>query len=527
MKVVSTEALTRFLTVIKGDLAKKEPSITKKSAFNLDKTDTVQNNRDLLFTSKGAYDLKTEITNSIATKMNTSGGTFTGPISMSGSNTINITHNYGIKSYLSNGSLDYVLYVNASDQLVLGFNGRPITTQGTITSPTFIGALQGKADNSKAADSATKLSTARSITVGSRSINFDGTSNIEFDLLDSSIKNLKTIGNLTLTGELPNAGGTNTFDIFIPMASNTTTLFCFELIISGHWSHTNISGSDTFEISCLPSNNNGFSSFKVTPISNTTGGKYFNFKSPTRSSDGIRIPIYYSGNNNSIEIKTTYKYGDKPLYKTITVGSPYRDSAGGTRYDVYTTSNKPTLGELGAFSASGGTINGNTTVSGTLNVTSNLSVTGNINGAKTYNAVWNDYAEFFPKVKGYKTEPGDIIALSTTEEGEVYELATDKHKLIAGVHSDQYGHLIGGENPENGEDYVEYNKDKYIPVGLAGRVPVKFSGVAEKGMKVVPSDIPGVGREFTLGDNYENVIGYIVENNYEEGVRRVKIKIGK
>lgn len=69
MKVVSTEALTRFLTVIKGDLAKKEPSITKKSAFNLDKTDTVQNNRDLLFTSKGAFDLKTEITNSIDVKL--------------------------------------------------------------------------------------------------------------------------------------------------------------------------------------------------------------------------------------------------------------------------------------------------------------------------------------------------------------------------------------------------------------------------------------------------------------------------
>ncbi|MGL5316670.1 MAG: hypothetical protein ACRC92_25655 [Peptostreptococcaceae bacterium] len=151
----------------------------------------------------------------------------------------------------------------------------------------------------------------------------------------------------------------------------------------------------------------------------------------------------------------------------------------------------------------------------------------NITSEKVYNAVWNDYAEYFPKKIGYKTEPGDIIALSTEDELEVYELATDKHILTVGVHSDQYGHLIGGDKPENGEDFVEFNKDKYIPVGLAGRVPVKFIGIARKGMKVVPSDIPGVGKEYGTNDRYDNIIGYIVEDNDEEGIRRVKIKIGK
>ncbi|MGL5316671.1 MAG: hypothetical protein ACRC92_25660 [Peptostreptococcaceae bacterium] len=80
MKVVSTEALTRALGLIKTELGKKEPNITKKTGFNLDKTDTVQNNPSILFTTKGAFDLKTELVNSINTKMDKAGGTFTGKV---------------------------------------------------------------------------------------------------------------------------------------------------------------------------------------------------------------------------------------------------------------------------------------------------------------------------------------------------------------------------------------------------------------------------------------------------------------
>ncbi|MGL5714007.1 MAG: alanine-zipper protein [Paraclostridium sp.] len=157
-----------------------------------------------------------------------------------------------------------------------------------------------------------------------------------------------------------------------------------------------------------------------------------------------------------------------------------------------------------------------------------INCSGNITGVKTINAIWNDYAEYFPKPKNYVTEAGDIIALSESCDEEVYELATENHSVIVGAHSDQYGHLIGGDVPPEGEDYEEYNKNKYIPVGLVGRLPVKFTGVAKKGLKVVPSHIPGVGRVFDeTKDSYDKVIGYIVENNNEEGIRRVKIKIGK
>lgn len=157
-----------------------------------------------------------------------------------------------------------------------------------------------------------------------------------------------------------------------------------------------------------------------------------------------------------------------------------------------------------------------------------INVTGDIRGARVFNAVWNDYAEYFPKKKNYITEPGDIIALSETENDEIYELATDKHNTIVGVHSDCYGHLIGGEQPPEDIEYEEYNKNKFIPIGLSGRLSVKFKGIAKKGMKVVPSEIPGVGREFDKSkDEYDKVIGFLVENNNNTEIKRVKMKIGK
>ncbi|MGL5316355.1 MAG: head fiber protein [Peptostreptococcaceae bacterium] len=155
---------------------------------------------------------------------------------------------------------------------------------------------------------------------------------------------------------------------------------------------------------------------------------------------------------------------------------------------------------------------------------------GHLSASVVWNAVWNDYAEYFPKKKGYVTEAGDIIALSMEDDTEVYELATEDHFVIVGAHSDFYGHIIGGEKLPDGYQgtFEEYNAEKFIPVGMVGRIPVKFKGVAKKGMKVVPSDEPGVGRAFDrTKDDYDKVIGYIVENNDEEGVRRVKIKIGK
>lgn len=138
---------------------------------------------------------------------------------------------------------------------------------------------------------------------------------------------------------------------------------------------------------------------------------------------------------------------------------------------------------------------------------------GDITANKIYNAVWNDYAEFFPR--GEETEAGDIIALDLNSDNEVYVKATKDNKAIVGVESNEYGHILGGDNCS-----IEENMKNYIPVGLAGRVWVKVQGNPKKGDYIGASDIPGIGE---VCDDKYNAIGVCVDNNLKDGKCRIKI----
>lgn len=148
---------------------------------------------------------------------------------------------------------------------------------------------------------------------------------------------------------------------------------------------------------------------------------------------------------------------------------------------------------------------------------------GNVSANKVYNACWNDYAELYEK--GEETEAGDIIGLNPISKKEEYIKATDPSMCI-GVHSDEYGHLIGGENAPEGEDFLKYNLKKFIPVGLVGRVRTKITGLISMGDKVVLSSIPGVGRKYIKGiDSPEDIIGMAVENKVIEEIARVRVNL--
>lgn len=141
-----------------------------------------------------------------------------------------------------------------------------------------------------------------------------------------------------------------------------------------------------------------------------------------------------------------------------------------------------------------------------------------------YNAVYNDYAEFFPR--GEATEPGDIVALDLSSDHESYIKATATSKIVAGVHSDEYAMLIGGDKVDDG-NYVEKNIEKYIPVSLCGRVFCKCVGKIHRGDTIVVSDIPGVGRAKLPNDYVENtqIVGYAVDEYMNEEIRRVRIRV--
>lgn len=160
----------------------------------------------------------------------------------------------------------------------------------------------------------------------------------------------------------------------------------------------------------------------------------------------------------------------------------------------------------------------------------NVNCKGNVRAARVYNAVYNDYAEYFPR--GEETEPGDIVALNPFTEEESYIRAREGFPVI-GVHSDEYGHIIGGdkESKDKGLSIDEYNLKHYIPVGLCGRCKTKTIGPIKKGDKIVLSSIPGVGRAYNKEidsiEDYINSIGIAVENQpiNDDKIRLVRVKL--
>lgn len=153
----------------------------------------------------------------------------------------------------------------------------------------------------------------------------------------------------------------------------------------------------------------------------------------------------------------------------------------------------------------------------------NVTLTGTLTAAKVYNAVYNDYAEFFPR--GGDTQRGDIIALDETSGKEQYIKATASSQCVVGVHTEDFASIIGGRTLSPGDDILKVNLPTYIPVALAGRVPVRMYGKAKKGGWVIPSEMPGVGRMALPGENLTQAVGQIVKDDTAENVRLVKIMV--
>lgn len=149
----------------------------------------------------------------------------------------------------------------------------------------------------------------------------------------------------------------------------------------------------------------------------------------------------------------------------------------------------------------------------------NTTFPGVLTASRVVNAQYNDYAEFFER--GEETEAGDIIALDLSSDEERYVKATPRNRVIVGIHSDEYAHIIGGEKDKT----LEENLKNFIPVALAGRVHVKVSGVVYKGDRIVISDgMPGIGIALTNNStSTKQVIGIALENKYNLGIGKIRL----
>lgn len=149
----------------------------------------------------------------------------------------------------------------------------------------------------------------------------------------------------------------------------------------------------------------------------------------------------------------------------------------------------------------------------------NTTFPGVLTASRVVNAQYNDYAEFFER--GEETEAGDIIALDLSSDEEKYVKATPRNRVIVGIHSDEYAHIIGGEKDKT----LEENLKNFIPVALAGRVHVKVSGVVYKGDRIVISNgMPGIGIALTNNStSNKQVIGIALENKYNLGIGKIRL----
>lgn len=155
-----------------------------------------------------------------------------------------------------------------------------------------------------------------------------------------------------------------------------------------------------------------------------------------------------------------------------------------------------------------------------LAVNGNITATGDITGARVFNAVYNDYAEWFER--GDDAEVGHIIALDETSAQERYVKATNKSKVIVGICTGNYAHIIGGEYNDN---YETYNLKKFIPVSLAGRVPVYVKGTVHVGDFIIPTDAPGIGK--ASKERTGGAVGIALEQNLDSGIKKVKVLVIK
>lgn len=153
-----------------------------------------------------------------------------------------------------------------------------------------------------------------------------------------------------------------------------------------------------------------------------------------------------------------------------------------------------------------------------LAVNGDITATGDITGARVFNAVYNDYAEWFER--GDDAEVGHIIALDETSEKERYVKATNKSKVIVGICTGNYAHIIGGEYNDN---YETYNLKKFIPVSLAGRVPVYVKGTVNVGDYIVPTIIPGIGKASKR--IIRGTVGIALQHSEIEGIKLIKVLV--
>lgn len=135
--------------------------------------------------------------------------------------------------------------------------------------------------------------------------------------------------------------------------------------------------------------------------------------------------------------------------------------------------------------------------------------------ARVFNAVYNDYAEFYEKEE--EINVGDVVEINP-ETGKCRRAQEECSKLVVGVCSNNYGHILGGDQMSIAE-----NLTKYVPIGVSGRVRVKVVGAVYPGELLCSA---GSGYAMaSLNPETGTIIGKALEEN-KTGTVLMQIMLG-
>lgn len=135
--------------------------------------------------------------------------------------------------------------------------------------------------------------------------------------------------------------------------------------------------------------------------------------------------------------------------------------------------------------------------------------------ARVFNAVYNDYAEFYEKEE--EIEVGDVVEINS-ETGKCRRAQEQCSRTVVGVCSNTYGHILGGDQMS-----IAQNLMRYVPIGLAGRVRVKVVGAVFPG-ELLCSAGSGLAMA-ALNPEKGTIIGKALEEN-KTGTVLMQIMLG-
>lgn len=152
-----------------------------------------------------------------------------------------------------------------------------------------------------------------------------------------------------------------------------------------------------------------------------------------------------------------------------------------------------------------------------LNTTGNNSTAFNPNAFKlrgiSMEAEFADVAEIYVGDAAY--EPGTLVSLGG--EAEITQTSSVGDTNIFGIVSTRPAYLMNARR--------KHDKNA-MPIAVAGRIPVKVTGIVNRGDRLVASDIPGIAQSATVDAPAWSIIGRSLGNFSGEGIGKVEATVG-